>query len=143
MAVAEQFLADRSAALRVGDDERSAAVDSLQLHHAAGRLTFAEFDDRMSRALRARTATDLVVLFVDLPTTPAAPLACRRPARRPSASGVWCVLVCLAVLVVGSRVQYSRYEERVPQDCPNLVFCPVAPYDLWVAGWLTGSPPPD
>ena len=141
--MAEKCPPGRSTAPRIGDDERSAAVDSLQLHHAAGRLTFAEFDDRMSRGLRARTATDLAALFVDLPT-PAAVLPTRRQiTRRRPVSSVWSVLVCLAVLAVGSRVQYSRYEQRVPQDCPNLVLCTVAPYDLWVVGWLMGTPPPD
>ena len=39
----------------------------LQEHHAAGRLSTEEFDERMGKALEARTASDLVGLFFDLP----------------------------------------------------------------------------
>lgn len=52
---------------RIGDAERDRAVDALQVHMAEGRLDREEFDERLSRALRARTAADLQPLFVDLP----------------------------------------------------------------------------
>ncbi|MFT3888687.1 MAG: DUF1707 domain-containing protein [Arachnia sp.] len=53
--------------MRIGDAERDEAVSMLQEHHAAGRLSTEEFDDRMSKALEARTGTDLTGLFLDLP----------------------------------------------------------------------------
>lgn len=53
--------------LRVGDRERDEAVELLQEHMSAGRLSADEFGDRMSRALEARTWRDLDVLFTDLP----------------------------------------------------------------------------
>ncbi len=72
--------------LRVGDAERGQVVDQLADHHAAGRLTLAEFEDRMSSAWTARTAADLEVLVRDLPA-PAGP-APRAPARsRPRLDG--------------------------------------------------------
>lgn len=52
---------------RIGDVERDAAVASLQQHHAAGRLSLDEFDQRMTAALSAKTGADLAVLFTDLP----------------------------------------------------------------------------
>ncbi|MVA74910.1 DUF1707 domain-containing protein [Auraticoccus sp. F435] len=52
---------------RIGDRERDLAVEYLQEHHAAGRLSTAEFDERMGRALAARVEADLLPLFVDLP----------------------------------------------------------------------------
>lgn len=52
---------------RIGDTERDRAVDALQVHMAEGRLDREEFDDRLSRALAARTAADLQPLFLDLP----------------------------------------------------------------------------
>src|ERR687888_2110513 len=58
--------------LRVGDAERNRVVDQLAEHHAAGRLTQAEFEDRMASALAARTGTDLEPLLRDLPA-PARP----------------------------------------------------------------------
>ena len=54
---------------RIGFAERDEAVAQLQEHHAAGRLDADEFDERMSRALQARTVADLVPLFADLPRT--------------------------------------------------------------------------
>lgn len=53
--------------IRIGDAERDTAVSALQEHHAAGRLTLDEFNDRLQSALGARTDVDLESLFVDLP----------------------------------------------------------------------------
>jgi hypothetical protein len=65
--------------LGVGDAERGGVVDQLADHHAAGRLTLAEFEERMSAAWTARTGGELEVLVRDLPT-PSEP-APRVPAR--------------------------------------------------------------
>ena len=73
--------------LRIGDEEREAAVSALGEHYVAGRLTKQEFDDRSAVAWKARTNSDLAPLFVDLP-----PLhqAARPPARQPStATPAW------------------------------------------------------
>ncbi|MDO5676204.1 MAG: DUF1707 domain-containing protein [Propionibacteriaceae bacterium] len=53
--------------MRIGDVERDEAVNMLREHHATGRLTSEEFDDRMSKALGARTQSELNELFLDLP----------------------------------------------------------------------------
>lgn len=53
--------------IRIGDTERDEAVSLLQEHHAAGRLSTDEFEERMGGALGARFASDLTVLFDDLP----------------------------------------------------------------------------
>jgi hypothetical protein len=60
--------------IRIGDQEREAAVAALGEHYVAGRLTKEEFDERTERAWRARTNPDLAPLFADLP-------ALREPAR--------------------------------------------------------------
>lgn len=52
---------------RIGDAERDRAVGFLQEHMAQGRLDSVEFDERLDRALHARTAADLQPLFDDLP----------------------------------------------------------------------------
>jgi GntR family transcriptional regulator len=55
--------------LRVSDVEREAATRRLAEHFAAGRLDQAEFDDRIGRAMSARTRADLNGLFADLSET--------------------------------------------------------------------------
>ena len=64
-----QIRSNQRGAIRVSDNERDQAVAELSEHYQAGRLTLEEFDDRSGLALRARTGSDLVALFADLPTT--------------------------------------------------------------------------
>jgi hypothetical protein len=61
--------------IRVSDAERDQAVAELSEHFQSGRLTQEEFEDRSGRALQARTESDLVGLFSDLPnnTVPVPP----------------------------------------------------------------------
>jgi GntR family transcriptional regulator len=61
--------------LRVSDAEREAVADRLAEHFADGRLDQAEFDDRVGRAMSAKTRADLSGLFADLSETgaPAVP----------------------------------------------------------------------
>ncbi len=72
--------------LRIGDADREAAVRLLGEEYAVGRLTKEEFDERSDAAWSARTGSDLVPLFVDLPVAApgqAAPVVPReaRPSR--------------------------------------------------------------
>jgi Domain of unknown function (DUF1707) len=55
--------------LRVSDADRQAVTDRLSQHFADGRLDQAEFDDRVGRAMSAKTRGDLSGLFTDLPET--------------------------------------------------------------------------
>jgi uncharacterized membrane protein len=53
--------------MRVSDAERQAVTDRLAEHFASGRLDQAEFDERSTRAMTAKTRADLNGLFDDLP----------------------------------------------------------------------------
>ncbi len=53
--------------MRVGDPERSEALDRLGEHFANGYLDVHEFEERTGRAAVARTKADLSALFGDLP----------------------------------------------------------------------------
>ena len=55
--------------MRVSDAERQAVTDRLAEHFSAGRLDQAEFDERVGRAMNAKTRADLSGLFDDLPET--------------------------------------------------------------------------
>lgn len=56
--------------MRVSDADRSAVAERLGRHFADGRLDQAEFDERTSRALAAKTRGDLAGIFEDLPDLP-------------------------------------------------------------------------
>ena len=72
--------------LRVGDAERERVTDLLAEHHAAGRLTLAELDERLGATLSARTRDELAAPLADLPASPRTPA----PAisRTPSAAAI-------------------------------------------------------
>jgi hypothetical protein len=56
------------AEMRASDSDRDAVVSDLSEHFEAGRLTAGEFDERMGRALAARTWGELRDLLADLPS---------------------------------------------------------------------------
>jgi Domain of unknown function (DUF1707) len=88
--------------MRVSDAERQAVADRLTEHFAEGRLDQAEFDERVARAMSAKTRADFSGLLDDLPEPgqsgprdsqahrPAQPYRRRHPV----------LLVVLAVVVV-------------------------------------------
>jgi hypothetical protein len=84
--------------LRVSDAERQQVTDQLAQHYAEGRLDQAEFDERSSRAMSAKTRADLGGLFDDLPETgaPAVPELPRRRHRHPILTLVLIVVIALA-----------------------------------------------
>jgi DUF1707 SHOCT-like domain len=53
--------------IRIGTDERAAALQALDEHLSAGRLEPDEYGDRVAAASVARTREQLEALFVDLP----------------------------------------------------------------------------
>ena len=53
--------------IRVSDADRNAVAELLGQHYADGRLDQAEFDERVSRAMAAKTRGDLEGIFDDLP----------------------------------------------------------------------------
>jgi hypothetical protein len=55
--------------IRVSDAERAEVADKLAQHFADGRLDQAEYDERVGRAMSAKTRADLTALFDDLPGT--------------------------------------------------------------------------
>ena len=74
--------ADTAAHLRVSDAERNAVADRLAQHYGDGRLDQAELDDRLGRAMSAKTRADLDALLADLPEAgpPLTPARGARPA---------------------------------------------------------------
>ncbi len=103
--------------LRVSDAERRAVADRLGEHFADGRLDQAEFDERVNRAMSAKTRADLNGLFDDLPEMssrpqtgapagPAAPTGLRRH-RHP-------VLVLILLVVITLAAAHAVVAATVP-----------------------------
>jgi hypothetical protein len=61
--------------LRASDADRIAVADALGTHMSTGRLTVAEYDERLARAYAARTYGELAELTADLPATERPPVA--------------------------------------------------------------------
>jgi Flp pilus assembly protein TadB len=69
--------------MRIGDREREAAASALGEHFAAGRITREEYDERSAVVWAARTNSDLMPVFADLPPLrPSTPRAQRTAAAR-------------------------------------------------------------
>jgi Domain of unknown function (DUF1707) len=86
--------------VRVSDAERQAVTDRLAEHFADGRLDQAEFDERVGRAMNAKTRADLGGLFDDLPET-GAPVAPEHPRYRRRHPVLAIALVLVLALTVG------------------------------------------
>jgi hypothetical protein len=61
--------------MRVSNEERTAVADRLSKHYGDGRLDEEEFNERLDRAMKAKTQGDLDGLFADLPDLADAPPA--------------------------------------------------------------------
>ena len=58
---------DSNPNLRIGDAERNEISELLSKHYSDGRLDAAEFQERLDRAMSAKTRSDLSGLLADLP----------------------------------------------------------------------------
>jgi Domain of unknown function (DUF1707) len=96
--------------LRVSDADRQAVADRLAEHFADGRLDQAEFDDRVGRAMNAKTRADLSGLFSDLPETgaPAVPDH-PHPLRRRRHPVLVFVLLVLFVMATAHAVMWATW----------------------------------
>jgi hypothetical protein len=107
------------ARMRASDADRDRAAAELSEHFQAGRLTQDEFDERVGRAISARTRGDLDALMTDLPSgrpaesLPTAPAPAGRVAR--GARWAWptvalVVAVLLFVVPAGLPHVHGRWE---------------------------------
>ncbi|TWP48293.1 DUF1707 domain-containing protein [Lentzea tibetensis] len=53
--------------IRIGDDERSQALQVLGEHMSAGRIDVEEYGERSAKITTAKTRGELLALFTDLP----------------------------------------------------------------------------
>jgi DUF1707 SHOCT-like domain len=83
--------------LRASHADREQAIDTVKAAFARGQLTMDELDERVGRALTARTYAELSVVTVGIPAgsdlarAPEPARVQRRPRNRPVNSGVWVI----------------------------------------------------
>jgi DUF1707 SHOCT-like domain len=89
---------------RASDAERDRAADALRRHHADGRLSTDELEERTGRAYAATTLGELDQLFADLPRlrSPEGELRPRRLGLWPPAFALPLIALLFAVAVVAS-----------------------------------------
>ena len=74
--------------LRISDAEREQAAAVLAEHYAQGRLTTEEHSERLDRIWAARTRSDLLPMFRDLPGA-YGPVQAADPRARPAEPAYW------------------------------------------------------
>ena len=100
--------------LRASDAERADIADRLSKHYGDGRLDQAEFNERMERAMSAKTVGDFAGLFSDLPevTEPSEkqPVPATRSTRRsPMSRLVLLILIIVAAAFIGHALIHSFF----------------------------------
>ena len=103
--------------LRVSDAERADVADRLSKHYGDGRLDQAEFNERMERAMSAKTQGDFAGLFADLPDLPdhaepgaSPPANVTRPqSRSPMYRLIVLILIIVAAALLGQALIHSFF----------------------------------
>jgi hypothetical protein len=91
--------------LRVSDAERNEVADLLARHYGDGRLTQDEFNERVDRAMNAKTQSDLSGLFDDLPVLDGGAAQAPKPrARHGSRPLLFLALIVTLLVVAGHGV---------------------------------------
>jgi len=97
--------------IRVSHAERTEVADRLSKHYGDGRLDEEEFNERLDRAMKAKTRADLDGLFDDLPdlggpaAPPPGPPAVRPPRPRgPVTRVAFLAFVVIVAIMVGQAL---------------------------------------
>jgi hypothetical protein len=98
--------------LRVSDAERSEVADRLAEHYGEGRLDQSEFNERVEQAMRAKTRSDIVGLFDDLPDGEA-PEVTTRPRRRRSYHPLLIAALIVAIIVPAQNLFWWPHFTRL------------------------------
>lgn len=98
------------ATIRLSDADRAEVASHLTQHFSEGRLDQAEFDDRLDRAMSAKTRADLEGLLDDLPPLRQDPTPDQAPAirtrTRPRHRWLAVLLIVVAAIAVGEIVSH-------------------------------------
>ena len=103
--------------MRISDADRADVADRLSQHYSDGRLDQAEFNERLDRAMKAKTQSDLTGLFTDLPpidepgkAVKAVPPQDQRPRnRRPLHRTLGLILVIVVAVIVARALTWPLF----------------------------------
>jgi Domain of unknown function (DUF1707) len=126
--------------LRVSDAERNDVAERLGKHYSDGRLNQDEFNERVERAMGAKTQSDLSGLFDDLPTLDEHPEV---PARRERRRSNHMALLLVLVIVVAVTAGHAFWWFFMPPWLAILLFAGVGIYVLmsWERHQHRADPP--
>ena len=119
--------------LRVSDAERDAVVTELGEHFGQGRLDQAEFDERVAKALSARTGRDLGGLLADLPPSREDSTVPQPGARLPGA--LILVPLLVAAMLIAGIAAGGAHHLWVAWPLWWLVPVMVLRFSWWRRGW--------
>jgi len=119
--------------LRVSDAERDAVATELGEHFQQGRLDQAEFDERVTKALSARTGRDLSGLLADLPPIRQESSDPQPAARFPRS--LIAVPLLAAVILIASIAAGGWHHGWVPWPLWWLVPIMVLRFGWWRRNW--------
>jgi hypothetical protein len=133
--------------LRASDADRAAVAEVLGAHMSAGRLSVAEYDERLARAYAARTYGELDELTTDLPATPPATTAGSGSADVPQPAAPWTtspwahgMSACAPWAGAGLRAAWASWAATALICIGIWLFTSVAsggliyPWPIWVIG---------
>lgn len=124
---------DAHPGLRVSDAERDAVVTELGEHFQQGRLDQAEFEERITTALAARTGGDLAGLLADLPPTREQPSVPQPVARFPRP--LLAVPLLAAVILIAGIAGGGWHHGWVPWPLWWLIPIMVLRLSWWRRNW--------
>ena len=132
------------ATMRVSDAERAEVADQLAQHYGDGRLDQAELDERLSRAMSAKTRADLTGITDDLPEVSAR--ASAHPAKTqaippaPRARRQWPRALPIVLLIAVVAVTWHGLAAFWPWSWFGFGFGPWLWIALLVFCWLRFGP---
>ncbi len=109
--------------MRISDADRAEVADHLSKQYSEGRLDQAEFNERLDRAMRAKTQSDLTWLLSDLPGVEPA----RDPARTPQRRRYSRMVLLIAMVAVA----FFAWQALVRPYLPWLLVALLAYLLLW------------
>lgn len=119
--------------MRIGDAERTSALDALAEHLTDGRLTLDEYGERSARVTVARTVGELAELFDDLPAPHPVISVVNVPAPAPAAPAP--VRPATSAQALESADQRSRAQRIVAAAASVSVFVALALFFI-TGTWL-------